>query len=266
LLGIKADRGPRNDVAHFAHFENFSSDSTLQGQIVISVLKSGWSWQIPLRNCTSVGVVLNGAAAQSYGSTATERLECVMRDNSVLRKKNYRRMSRVMTYSNYQLLSQQGFGKGWVLLGDAFGFVDPMLSPGVTMSLKSAELLDELLFEDRGISAKKRNAQLERYVTGVRQWHAAWTSLIEYFYDGRLLCLGEMRPDPEEEQRWYSFGRLVDLFVSRVMVSLVSGVGTRSYFNTRALAGICRVMVRDKEKQSAYAIKSERNTGSLRDL
>ncbi len=47
-----------------------------------------------------------------------------------------------MTYTNYQLISQQGHGKGWIMLGDAFGFVDPMLSPGLFMALESASLLD----------------------------------------------------------------------------------------------------------------------------
>ena len=34
---------------------------------------------------------------------------------------------------------------GWVLVGDAFGFVDPMLSPGVFLVLRSAVLVAQAL-------------------------------------------------------------------------------------------------------------------------
>lgn len=58
--------------------------------------------------------------------------------------RNRCRRSKVMADSNYQLLNGQGFGKGWALVGDAYGFVDPMLSPGIFMSLGSAFLLKSI--------------------------------------------------------------------------------------------------------------------------
>jgi flavin-dependent dehydrogenase len=51
----------------------------------------------------------------------------------------------VATYANYQLISERGYGRGWVMAGDAFGFVDLMLSPGVFLALRSAELLADSL-------------------------------------------------------------------------------------------------------------------------
>ena len=45
------------------------------------------------------------------------------------------------TYANYQLISARGSGAGWAMVGDAFGFVDPMLSPGLCMAMSSAERL-----------------------------------------------------------------------------------------------------------------------------
>jgi flavin-dependent dehydrogenase len=178
-LDIDVDRGLRNDIAHFAHFENYESDSTIPGQIVISVLDCGWSWQIPLPGRTSVGVVFNNDAAKSYGKTAAERLENVMRENSVLNKKGFRRISEAMTYSNYQLISKKASGKGWILLGDAFGFVDPMLSPGVFMSLESASRLDELVFKNNKDTLGSRwRSQLIQYEKEMRQWHESWSKMI----------------------------------------------------------------------------------------
>ncbi|KAG1660467.1 3-oxoacyl-[acyl-carrier-protein] reductase FabG [Nymphon striatum] len=148
LLDIPAKRGGRDDVAYFAHFEGFDYQEVIEGQIVVSILENGWSWQIPLKGKLSVGVVVNKQAVKEYGDTPEERLDAIIEQNSILRndRKNAKRVSNVMRYQNYQLLSEKGYGKGWVLLGDAFGFVDPMLSPGVFMALKAAETIDEVVF------------------------------------------------------------------------------------------------------------------------
>jgi len=70
-LNIPANRGPRNDLAHFAHYKKFDSNSKLDGQVVLSALECGWSWQIPLPGVTSVGVVMNSEAVKHYGEFNT---------------------------------------------------------------------------------------------------------------------------------------------------------------------------------------------------
>ena len=42
-LEIPARRGGRNDLAYFAHFENFDAGSIVDGQVVLSILDHGWS-------------------------------------------------------------------------------------------------------------------------------------------------------------------------------------------------------------------------------
>lgn len=256
ILKIKADRGPRNDVAHFAHFKNFSSDSELEGQIVISVLKCGWSWQIPLAGKTSVGVVMNADAVKKYGSSSEQRLENIIQDNPVLNKQGWQRVSDVQTYSNYQLISQQAHGKGWILVGDALGFVDPMLSPGVFMALESASLLDKHVFSQSSQSKQQRKQALDKYYADIQHWHQSWSALIEYFYDGRLLSLGERRPDFTEDSPRYSFPRFTDNLVGKMLSQLVSGAGTRSKFYQGALYLACRVLCNNQTKNLEYSIKS----------
>jgi len=132
-MNIPAWRGDRNDIAYFAHFEDFVHDEVPEGQIIISALKHGWSWRIPLQGRLSVGVVINKEAAKALGSTPEERIENAIKTEPLLKEKgmNARRVTDVMTYTNYQLISQRGHGPGWAMLGDAYGFVDPMLSPGL---------------------------------------------------------------------------------------------------------------------------------------
>jgi hypothetical protein len=63
------------------------------------------------------------------------------------------------------------------MIGDAFGFVDPMLSPGVYLALHAAELMAENL------------DCLEEYSREMRKLIRAWMGLIRYFYDGRIYAM-----------------------------------------------------------------------------
>jgi flavin-dependent dehydrogenase len=229
-LGLPAVRGPRNDVAHFAHFENFDHREVPEGQVIISVLKSGWSWRIPLPGKLSVGIVMNQEAAAKLGATAEERLQTAIRTEPVLWEagQGARIVSEAMTYRNYQLISERGHGPGWVTLGDAFGFVDPMLSPGLFMAMKSAELLDQHVFALGGEGSP-------RYEDEVRDWHRSWQELVDYFYDGRVLRMGEAGNRTLANAGPLHPGHLMGRHVDRVLGGMVSGVATRSRYNKRFL-------------------------------
>ena len=177
-LEIPAEVGPRKDVAYFAHYEGFA-DNQPRGQVIIGRLARGWCWRIPLRDRLSVGVVMNKDDAAQFGATPEERLEGVIDHDPLLAAagRNRRRVTEVATYTNYQLVSRRGHGPGWVMTGDALGFVDPMLSPGMWLALHSAELLAERL------------DNLPAYSREMRKLIKAWMGFIQYFYDGRIFAM-----------------------------------------------------------------------------
>jgi flavin-dependent dehydrogenase len=179
-MEIPSETGPRKDVAYFAHYEGFKFETRLPvGQVIIGRLENGWCWRIPLRDCLSVGVVLNKDDAAKFGTTPEERLEGIIDHDPLLSAagKNRRRVTEIATYTNYQLVSVRGHGPGWVMSGDAFGFVDPMLSPGMWLALRSAELLSENL------------DNLPAYEHEMRKLIKCWMALIEFFYDGRIFSM-----------------------------------------------------------------------------
>jgi flavin-dependent dehydrogenase len=193
LLGIGERRGPRDDVAHFAHFTGFTWDET-PGQVLISRLRTGWSWRIPLRGRLSVGVVLGSADAAALGDAPEERLERAIAEDPglAIAGSGSTRVSPVMTYGNYQLVSARGVGANWALVGDAFGFVDPMLSPGVYLALRSAELVAEGLApfaKAQAPSPVEIEAALRPYVARQNAMLTAWLDLVATFYDGRMAAL-----------------------------------------------------------------------------
>jgi flavin-dependent dehydrogenase len=258
ILSLPTRHGQRDDVAIFAHYENFATDTVLPGQVVISVLECGWSWQIPLKNTLSVGVVVDKNVVRSYGETPEQRLEAIIDSSSLLSVNGLgrHRVSAVMSYSNYQLISEKTFGRGWVLLGDAFGFVDPMLSPGVFMALESAALLDKHVFS-RGSFAMKG---LDAYSDAINHWHLAWDQLINYLYDGRFLGLIEAGNAVARNSKSWSPARVLEWYVRRTISSMVSGVSTRSSFKQQVLLQSCKYLLKDSKPLSEYSIKAARST------
>jgi flavin-dependent dehydrogenase len=193
-LGIPARLGPRKDVAHFAHFENVRWDEP-PGQVLIARGAAGWSWCIPLKDRVSVGIVLGQDDAAALGRTPEERLQRAIATDAWLAgvAGEAKRVTGVATYANYQLISERGYGPGWVMVGDAFGFVDPMLSPGVFLALHSAEMIADSLIPSvkRGVAPASTElaSALRSYASKQTAMLAAWSELVAYLYDGRLVAM-----------------------------------------------------------------------------
>jgi flavin-dependent dehydrogenase len=272
FLDIGADRGGRNDAAYFAHYENFDAPSARPGQVVITTLECGWCWRIPLPGRMSVGVVIDKDAARAHGKTPEERLESIIECEPSLRADgaNRRRLTRVMTYGNYQLISHRAHGPGWVAVGDAFGFVDPMLSPGLFMAMLSAWDLDRHVFSAGPAilnQPAKLAARLSKCEATLRDWHAAWREIIEYFYDGRIHSLHEGGSKLSETYGKFALPVWVERHLTRQITGMVSGARTRSRYGRRLLRfgadhlawGVRppeEYAIRSQAKAAAYAIQS----------
>jgi len=249
VLGIPARLGPRKDVAHFAHFEGFSWDDA-PGQVLIARGEAGgWSWCIPLQERLSVGIVLGQDDAARLGRTPEERLERAIATDPWLSSivGDGKRVTGVATYANYQMISERGHGRGWVMVGDAFGFIDPMLSPGVFLALRSAELLAAALAPWLGRRAIPSPAELDSalasYVDLQRAMLSAWFELVAYLYDGRLAALiqagrGWMPKNPGFVKR------TMQEHIARHVGLLASGAATTSRYSRGLLRLLSRYGLR----------------------
>ncbi len=259
-MGIPAVRGKRDDVAYFAHFENFRHDDVEPGQVVISVLEAGWSWRIPLPGRVSVGIVVNKERSKALGSTAEERLENAIRNEPLLRPHGTecKRITPVMTYTNYQLLSERGYGPGWVLLGDAFGFVDPMLSPGLFMSLEGARQLDACVFK-HGVGILNRpdalKAALDRYSARIVEWHRAWTELVDYFYNGQIFRI-YLSGENITKAHPNAFARFMEKHTRFHIASMASGGRTRSAYSRTLMRLLSKHLVWGVPEAETFAVRN----------
>jgi flavin-dependent dehydrogenase len=231
-------------VAHFAHFENFRWDDA-PGQVLIRRLQAGWSWCIPLQERLSVGIVLGREEAVRLGRTPADRLARAIAADDWLAgiAGDAKRVTSVATYSNYQLVSERGVGPGWVMVGDAFGFVDPMLSPGVFLALRSAELVADALAPFLRQSAAPAPAALasalQSYAVVQTAMLRAWMDLVATFYDGRMAALFRAGREwmASGESR---FKRTAQQHIERHIALQASGAGTTRRYSR----GLLRFMGR----------------------
>ncbi len=258
-LGIGAKSGERSDVAYFAHFENFHHDFAPEGQVVIGILDHGWSWRIPLPGRLSVGIVVHKDVAKTYGATPEERLDFALRNEPLLREHSQgaRRITPVMSYTNYQLVSDRGHGPGWAACGDSFGFVDPMLSPGLFMALESARLFEEHIFSqgpgvlDRPESMAAGFAAAE---AELHDWHESWRELIRHFYDGGIFALYETGTKFSERFKgWPGIG-FMERHMTRHIASMASGAFTRRKYSRGLVSFMRRHMLHDCRPPEDYAV------------
>jgi len=257
-LGIPARLGPRKDVAYFAHFEGFHWEDE-PGQVLIGRAPAGWSWCIPLQERLSVGVVLGQDDAAALGRTPEERLEHALAGDRWLTSVagEAKRVTDVATYSNYQLISERGHGRGWVMVGDAFGFIDPMLSPGVFLALRSAELLADALAPGerrRAIpSPPELDAALAAYAARQQALLAAWFELVAYLYDGRLVALMRAGRDWMTPGSGFLKARMEN-YIARHVGLLASGAATTSRYSRGLLRFLSRYALRGVDPRQ-FAIR-----------
>jgi flavin-dependent dehydrogenase len=111
--------------------------------VIQTTNKQGWFWYIPQHdNNISVGVVApfdylfkgRGSHEQTYN----EEVEACPAVKERVAKA--RRSTGFFATKDYSYRSKEVAGDGWVLIGDAFGFLDPLYSSGVLLALKSGEM------------------------------------------------------------------------------------------------------------------------------
>ncbi len=229
LLDVPAVAGDRRDTALFAHLEGVPL--VVPGNVHIDRLARGWAWRIPLPGRVSVGLVVDAAHLRAFGDTPEQQFDAYLAADPVIRRWNteLRRLTPVMKYTNYQLASTRGVGDGWALVGDAFGFIDPIFSSGLLIAMDAATLLADAVL---GGSSRA----LKRYEHHVLKHLAAWRRAIGYFYDGRLFTLIEV--GEEAKQHW--IGRLLDPHFSTHFPRVFTGERTTKRYSLGLLSFMCK--------------------------
>ena len=146
LLSNQFDAKRRNrkhaSAALFGHFENAQrTPGRLEGSISLFWFDHGWFWYIPLRDgTTSVGAVAHpGYFKNRKGNLSEFLMETVaLAPKLAARLKDATLMAPATSTGNYAYDSKFCRGERFVMIGDAYAFVDPMFSSGVYLAMNSA--------------------------------------------------------------------------------------------------------------------------------
>lgn len=134
-------RNPKhNSAAMFAHFTGAKRlDGKAEGNITIFWFDHGWFWFIPLADgTTSVGAV----AWPYYFKTRSKPLVEFFADTIAMspelsaRLENATRVSDVEATGNFSYACDRTHGPGYLLVGDAYAFIDPVFSSGVMLAMQ----------------------------------------------------------------------------------------------------------------------------------
>jgi flavin-dependent dehydrogenase len=154
--------------------------------VIQTTNKQGWFWYIPQHDDTiSVGVVApfdylfkgRGSHEQTYNE---EVAQCI---GVQKRLQDAQRVTGYFATKDYSYRSSQAAGDGWVMIGDAYGFLDPLYSSGVLLALKSGELAGDAIAD--GIAAGDTSGEmLGRWSEGFNRGVDRMRRLVCEYYDG----------------------------------------------------------------------------------
>jgi len=164
------DRGPV-ETADYIH-------------INILPLPCAWVWLIPINpTVTSVGIVTKGADFTKNQESAGDFFARHIASHPLLARRmaNARQLHEFTREGNYSYVMDRFAGDGWLLVGDAARFVDPVFSSGVSVAMESAKRAAAAI-----IRALERNdvraGAFDEYGQTIRAGMDIWREFILLYY------------------------------------------------------------------------------------
>jgi flavin-dependent dehydrogenase len=143
-LGGKQRSKRHGSAAVFGHFEGVTRLTGMdEGNITAAWLDDGWCWLIPFKDGTmSVGVVCHPDYIKSRRTSLDQFLLQTLRQSPPIaeRMEHARPLTPTYAAANFSYRRQTMTGEGYLMIGDAFAFIDPVFSSGVHLALNSGTI------------------------------------------------------------------------------------------------------------------------------
>jgi FADH2 O2-dependent halogenase len=160
-------------------------------------ITNSWVWQIPITDTvTSVGVVTQ---KKNFAKSKADR-EAFFWDSVKSRPDLYEALQKAEQVrgfteeGDYSYAMQQIAGDGWVMVGDAGRFVDPIFSTGVSIALNSSRFVLPDILKALETGDTSRSA-FEQYTSTLRRGTRNWYNFITVYYRLNVLFTAFIR-DP----------------------------------------------------------------------
>jgi len=142
-MKLKQKNPNHQSSAIFGHFSDVERRTGKdEGNISLYWFEHGWFWLIPLNDGSmSVGAVCWPEYLKTLEGSIEAFLWKTINMNSEVatRMKNAKSLGEIRATGNFAYTSKRMWGRDFMLLGDAFAFVDPVFSSGVYLGMSAAE-------------------------------------------------------------------------------------------------------------------------------
>lgn len=205
-LGLRVKDPVLDQVAAWRYVRGaHRQEGRAAGNIVIALLEPrGWFWWIPMKDdVTSVGVVAPAGHLKRLGASSLEAFHAGLASNPTLAEwtRGGEWISDCRTTGDYSYSSTRFAGDGYVLVGDAAAFIDPVFSTGIWLAIASgsmaAEAADRAL--SRGLPAA---ADFRDYEVVYRRAQNTFRIFLDAFYDENFSAGAFLRDCPEWIPEW----------------------------------------------------------------
>lgn len=210
------------NTAVYAHYRGVRLDAGIDaGSTLIYRLDAqSWIWFIPLMDAVSIGLVTSAREILRFGQNRDKILQTAIDQCPDLleRMKDASVIGEVRVARDFSYRAKVDGGKGWALIGDALGFIDPVYSTGLLLAARSAEVA--ALEATCALASDRANPDMRGYS---KEWQVAFDRflpLVRAFYteDFRF---GELSKHEAHRQG------LVDLLTGIVDTDEAVGVVTK---------------------------------------
>ncbi|MAD79974.1 MAG: NAD(P)/FAD-dependent oxidoreductase [Pirellulaceae bacterium] len=214
-LGLRIDTPEPGKVAIWGYYRGARRDAGEDGGATIVLHtrdKLSWFWFIPLANdVTSIGVVgdrdyLFQGRGEPSDIFEDELVKCPA---LVERLMDAELTSEFRRAKEFSYSTKQNAGDGWIMVGDARGFIDPIYSSGVYFALRSGELAADAIvtgLRDGDTTASQLSGWYEDFSAGTRRIQ----KLVDAYYNNDFNFGQFLRDYPQHT------GNLTDLLVGRI--------------------------------------------------
>ncbi len=244
-LSLKIPDPAHRKVALFAHWDGAEREGgSDEGNILISSCPDarGWIWFIPFKGeRTSIGVVMDSEVFRARGERSLDDLyEGMLRSVPLLwrRLEGARRTVEVHSIANFSYRCRQYAGPGWVMVGDAAAFLDPIFSSGVYLAMASGARAADVIHAALERGRLPQPQDFRGFVKTSRAGLSVFTRFIHGWYEPSFRYVF-MRPPPG------------DSAIQRVVTAVLAGEvkpGLRTSFWQQAFFLVVWLMRRHRLK------------------
>lgn len=221
-----------NNVAIWAYWKGCKPlDGRERGNILSATAPIGWVWYIPLNDgTTSVGIVVHKESVRKAGGGKENMLKLYREglaatDHLPEMMVGAEQVSDIKTQRDWSYITRSFSGPGYLLTGDAAGFVDPLLSTGVYLAVTggrlAANVINMCLKHESDPHIEKR--ALSFYESTYKKILEDITAFVRYMYDAEAV------QDSYFWQAQKRVGAFKELTAREAFIYLISGEAGREY-------------------------------------